>query len=169
MNRCSLHLPDVCEFPARALDLRNENFLAGRRIRGNKHRIVATDIADHFGPTASVECQCDPLGGPNRRLDDDQIRPGYRFDVSCQGSVPESIIAFLDSSDFEDAVRKAVSLGGDSDTMACMAGAIAEAYYGGVSKDIAEKVRTFLTDDLWDISRAFCDKYYDLSIKTLDG
>lgn len=99
----------------------------------------------------------------------DQVRPGYHFDVSCQGSVPESIIAFLDSSDFEDAVRKAVSLGGDSDTMACMAGAIAEAYYKGVPKHIVEKVRTVLTDDLWDTISSFCRKYYDLSIRALDG
>jgi len=98
----------------------------------------------------------------------DQIRPAYRFDVSCKGSVPESIIAFLDSTSFEDAVRKAVSLGGDSDTMACMAGAIAEAYYGGVPKDIVEKVRASLTDDLWDITSEFCAKYYDLSIRTLE-
>ncbi|UCF15798.1 MAG: ADP-ribosylglycohydrolase family protein [Phycisphaerales bacterium] len=98
----------------------------------------------------------------------DQIRPGYRFDVSCQGSVPESIIAFLDSTSFEDAVRKAVSLGGDSDTMACMAGSIAEAYYGGVPRDIVKTVRAFLTDDLWDITSAFCARYYDLSIKVLD-
>ncbi len=98
----------------------------------------------------------------------DQIRPGYSFNLSCQGSVPESIIAFLDSVCFEDAVRKAVSLGGDSDTMACMAGAIAEAFYGGVPKDIVEKVRAFLADDLWHITSAFCTKYYDLSINTLD-
>lgn len=52
----------------------------------------------------------------------DGIRPAYRFDTSCQGSVPESIIAFLESADFEDAVRKAISLGGDSDTMASIAG-----------------------------------------------
>lgn len=98
----------------------------------------------------------------------DQIRPSYRFDVSCQGSVPESIVAFLDSTGFEDAVRNAVSLGGDSDTMACMAGAIAEAFYGGVPEDTVAKVRTLLTDELWDITRAFCEKYYDASIKTLD-
>jgi ADP-ribosylglycohydrolase len=66
----------------------------------------------------------------------DEIRPHYQFDVSCQGSVPESILAFLESSDYEDAVRKAISLGGDSDTMACIAGAIAEAYYGGVPDKI---------------------------------
>ena len=97
----------------------------------------------------------------------DQIRPGYRFDVSCQGSVPESIIAFLDSTCFEDAIRNAVSLGGDSDTMACIAGAIAEAYYGGVPRLIVEKVRDILTGDLWYITKAFCAKYYDLSIGKL--
>ena len=63
----------------------------------------------------------------DRKLDD--IRPHYRFDVSCQGSVPESIIAFLESESIEHAIRLAVSLGGDSDTMACIAGGIAEAYY----------------------------------------
>src|SRR5262245_57479686 len=52
------------------------------------------------------------------------IRPSYRFNVSCQGSVPEAIIAFLESSDFEDAIRKAISIGGDSDTIACIAGSI---------------------------------------------
>jgi ADP-ribosylglycohydrolase len=62
------------------------------------------------------------------RLDD--IRIWYRFDATCQGSVPQAIISFLESEDFEDAVRNAVSLGGDSDTIACMAGAIAEAAYG---------------------------------------
>ena len=60
----------------------------------------------------------------------DQIRPGYSFDVSCQGSCPEAIIAFLEGENYEDVIRKAVSLGGDSDTIGCMAGAIAEAYYG---------------------------------------
>ncbi len=98
----------------------------------------------------------------------DQIRPSYRFDVSCQGSVPESIIAFLDSTCFEDAVRNAVSLGGDSDTMACMAGAAAEAFYGGVPGAIVNKVRSFLTDDLWEITRSFCTRFYDLSIRTLE-
>jgi ADP-ribosylglycohydrolase len=68
------------------------------------------------------------------------IRPDYHFDVSCQGSVPQSIIAFLESVDFEDALRNAVSLGGDSDTMACIAGGIAEAFYGGVPQDIWAQV-----------------------------
>ena len=64
----------------------------------------------------------------DRRLDD--IRPTYTFNETCQGSVPEAIIAFLEGNDYEDVIRKAVSLGGDSDTIACMAGGIAEAYFG---------------------------------------
>lgn len=60
----------------------------------------------------------------------DSIRSGYRFDSSCQGSVPQAIAAFLESTDFEDAIRNAVSIGGDSDTIAAIAGSIAEAYYG---------------------------------------
>ena len=73
----------------------------------------------------------------------DEIRPKYHFDVSCQGSVPEAIIAFCESRNYEDAVRKAVSLGGDSDTIACMAGAIAEAYYG-MPEDLKAKAMRIL-------------------------
>ena len=64
----------------------------------------------------------------------------YYWQSSCQGTVPQAMIAFLDSTDFEDAIRKAVSLGGDSDTLACITGGIAEAYYGGVPEAIARRV-----------------------------
>lgn len=82
----------------------------------------------------------------SRNLDD--IRPRYSFDVSCAGSVPESIIAFLESDSFESALTLAISLGGDSDTMACIAGSIAEPFYGGVSTDLWQATRKFLDDDL---------------------
>lgn len=59
----------------------------------------------------------------------DQIRPTYKFDVSCQGTVPEAITAFLEGTDFEDVIRTAVSLGGDCDTLTCIAGSMAEAFY----------------------------------------
>jgi len=62
-----------------------------------------------------------------RKLDD--IRPNYAFDVSCQRTAPEAIIAFLESEDYQDAVRQAVSLGGDSDILACITGGISPAYY----------------------------------------
>lgn len=90
-----------------------------------------------------------------------EIRPAYAFDVSCQGSVPQSIICFLESDDYEDTVRTAVSLGGDSDTMACIAGAIAEAHYGPVPDAIRDKARERLDDDLLRVTDAFCTRYVD--------
>ncbi|ROQ92197.1 ADP-ribosylglycohydrolase family protein [Desulfosoma caldarium] len=89
----------------------------------------------------------------------EDIRPTYSFDVSCQGTVPEAIIAFLDSTSYEDAVRNAISLGGDSDTLGCVTGGIAEAFYGGVPHHIRAKVKELLTPDLWSVTEAFCLKY----------
>lgn len=89
----------------------------------------------------------------------DEIRPHYRFDVPCQGSVPESIIAFLESEDYEGAVRNAVSLGGDADTMACIAGGIAEAYYGGVPDDIARQALELLDPRLREVVEEFRERF----------
>lgn len=85
----------------------------------------------------------------------DEIRPGYTFDVSCQGSVPEAIIAFLESEGYEDAIRKAISLGGDSDTIACITGGIAEAFYGGVPEEIAKEGMGYLPDEYLQIIQEF--------------
>lgn len=90
----------------------------------------------------------------------DDIRPTYRFDESCQGTVPQAIISFLDSTDFEDAIRNAVSLGGDADTLACITGSIAQAYYGEVPKHIVDKVYEKLDDRIIGVMEAF-DKYID--------
>jgi ADP-ribosylglycohydrolase len=76
----------------------------------------------------------------------DEIRPDYFFDISCQGSVPESIIAFLESREFEDALRLAISLGGDSDTMGCITGGIAQAYYGKIPDKIIDPVKQRLPE-----------------------
>ena len=93
----------------------------------------------------------------NRRLDD--IRPTHRFDESCQGTVPLALIAFLESTDYEDAVRKAVSLGGDADTLACIAGAVAEAHYGGVPPLIAAQALAVLDDRLRGVVVKFRERY----------
>jgi ADP-ribosylglycohydrolase len=93
----------------------------------------------------------------NRRLD--EIRPQYYFDVSCQGSVPESIIAFLESYDYEDAVRKAISLGGDSDTMACIAGGIAQAFYKTIPEPIFSEVKSRLPAAFVEVIDAFNERY----------
>jgi len=77
----------------------------------------------------------------------DEIRSTYKFDESCQGTVPEAIIAFLESSGFEDAIRNAISLGGDSDTLAAITGSIAEAAYG-VPEKIKAKARSLLDEPL---------------------
>lgn len=89
----------------------------------------------------------------------DEIRPSYSFNESCQQTTPQAIIAFLDSNSYEDAIRNAVSLGGDSDTLACITGGIAEAFYGDVPPDIREKVVEYLSPDLWDITNRFSKKY----------
>lgn len=89
----------------------------------------------------------------------DVIRPRYEFHVSCQKSVPQAIRAFLESEDFEHAVRLAISLGGDSDTLACMAGGIAQAFYGGVPEEISRRVFEILDDQLGDMTRKFTESF----------
>ena len=82
----------------------------------------------------------------SRRIVD--IRPGYGFDETCPGSVPEAFCAFFDSSDFESAIRLAVWLRGDADTQACISGAIAEAFYGGIPQDLASPAVARLTEEM---------------------
>jgi ADP-ribosylglycohydrolase len=94
---------------------------------GEKKETIKQEISTRFGYDL------------DRTLD--EIRPVYSFDVSCRGSVPEAIIAFLESNGFESAIRNAISIGGDSDTIACIAGGIAEAFYDGVPAYIKEEVQ----------------------------
>ncbi len=89
----------------------------------------------------------------------EEIRPAYAFDVSCQGSVPQSIIAFLESESYEDAIRNAVSLGGDADTMACIAGGIAEAWYGGVPQAIRKEALSRLDARLRGVVEEFAARF----------
>jgi ADP-ribosylglycohydrolase len=89
----------------------------------------------------------------------DEIRPNYRFDVSSQGTVPQAIRAFLDSTDYEDAIRTAISLGGDSDTLACITGGIAQSFYRVVPQIIQTKVYSILDDRLGSITKQFMDRY----------
>lgn len=89
----------------------------------------------------------------------EDVRPGYRFDESCQRTVPAALIAFFESSDYEDCVRKAISLGGDADTLACIAGGIAEAFYNGVPLEIASRTLELLDDRLRAVVTEFRDRY----------
>jgi len=78
----------------------------------------------------------------------EEIRPKYYFNETCQGSVPEAIIAFLEADDFEDTIRNAISLGGDADTQACISGALAEDYYQFIPKPIKEFVVSRITPEM---------------------
>jgi ADP-ribosylglycohydrolase len=106
-----------------------------------------------------------------------EIQPTYGWESSCQGTVPPAIIAFLDSEDFEDAIRRAVALGGDSDTIACITGGIAEAYYKSIPEEmLAETVRRLPSQllailDNFAYSSQYCRLYssYKFPIKSSAG
>jgi ADP-ribosylglycohydrolase len=134
------------------------NHLEG--IKGAQSTALAILLARQGATQAEIRDEISERFGYALDRTLDNIRPGYQFDVSCQGSVPEAIIAFLESEDFEDAIRKAISLGGDSDTIACITGGIAEAFYGGVPEEIAEEGQSYLPDEFVRIVkdfRAWCE------------
>lgn len=81
----------------------------------------------------------------------DEIRPYYDWEASCQGTVPPAFLAFFDSHDFEESIRLAISLGGDSDTLACITGGIAQAYYIEIPDEIIEEIRMRLPKEFWDV------------------
>jgi ADP-ribosylglycohydrolase len=114
--------------------------------RGENKETIRNQIEDRFSYDL------------HRTVED--IRPDYFFDVSCQGSVPESIIAFLDADDYETTVKNAISLGGDADTMACIAGGIAQAYYKHIPAGIVFQVKEKLPKDLLAVMDQFNDRYH---------
>lgn len=128
-------------------------------IKGAQATALAIFLARRGIDKEGIRTRIEKMFGYNLRRTVDDIRPWYSFDPSCQGTVPEAIIAFLDSESFEDALRNAISLGGDSDTLACITGGIAQAFYGGVPDKIREKVRELLPLDLWAVTERFGQKY----------
>ena len=123
----------------------------------------AVAAAVYLGRTGSSKARIKSYAAENFGYDlcrsCDQIRPDYSFDVSCQGTVPQAITAFLESSDFEGAIRLAISLGGDSDTLACITGAMAQAFYGGVPEPIAARTLGFLDEPLRRVTLEFHDRF----------
>jgi ADP-ribosyl-[dinitrogen reductase] hydrolase len=109
--------------------------------KGNDKETIRKEITERFNYNL------------NRTVD--EIRPDYDFDVSCQGTVPEAIVAFLDSDDYEHSIRLAVSLGGDSDTLACITGGIAEAYYKGVPEHILNETMKIIPAEFIEILDRF--------------
>ncbi len=102
-----------------------------------------------------IKGKLEKLFGYNLNQKLEQIIPSYTFDSTCQGSVPQAIIAFLESTDFEDAIRNAISLGGDADTQACITGSLAEAHYQNIPEEISSFVRWRIEDDLLAVMAKF--------------
>lgn len=125
-------------------------------IKGAQATSYAIYLACKGSPKEEIQKEISTWFGYDLSKTLDQIRPSYVFDVSCQGTVPPAIIAFLESDDYEDAVRKAISLGGDADTLACITGAIAEAYYGMIPDNIARETYQRLPDEFIRV----LDKFY---------
>jgi ADP-ribosylglycohydrolase len=130
-------LPAVLEEAKRSAEV-THNHPEG--IKGAQSVAAAIYLARNSKSKDEIRSYIERTFGYDLRRSLDAIRPGYRFDETCQRTVPEALISFFESSDFEDAVRNAISLGGDADTLACIAGGVAEAFYGGVPEDIEQEV-----------------------------
>jgi ADP-ribosylglycohydrolase len=123
-------------------------------IKGAQSTAAAIFMARNGKSKEEIRNYISTKYGYNLNRTCEEIRPVYDWDSSCQGTVPEAMVAFLDSTDFESALRLAVSLGGDSDTLACITGGIAEAYYKNIPDSIALKIWELIPEDFKAIFRA---------------
>ncbi len=128
-------------------------------IKGAQAVAGAIWMARHGSSKADLRGWVERTAGYDLSRTCDEIRPEYKFNETCQKTVPEALIAFLESTDFEDAIRNAISLGGDSDTLACITGAVAEAFYGGVPAAIEREALARLDAPLRDVVRVFRGRF----------
>ena len=128
-------------------------------IKGAQAVALAIYLARHAASKTEIRREISSRFGYDLSRTTQEIRKVNHFDETCPGSVPEAIIAFLESNDFEHAIRLAVSLGGDSDTIACMTGGIAQAFYGGVPQAIAIETLARLPEEFLQILERFNAKY----------
>ena len=127
-------------------------------IRGAQATAAAIFMARTGATKEQIKAYVEQKYGYDLSRTCDEIRPIYKFNATCQATVPEAIIAFLESTDFEDAIRTAVSLGGDSDTLACITGAISEAYYREIPGWMVKGVWEKLPEDLKNVVSVFTKK-----------
>jgi ADP-ribosylglycohydrolase len=128
-------------------------------IKGAQATAAAVFMARNNSPKKDIRDFLATRFGYDLDFTLESIRPHYEFNVTCQGSVPQAIVAFLESSDFEDAVRLAISIGGDSDTIACIAGGVATAYYKHIPEEITEPVLDRLPPEFIDLIEQFDEAY----------
>ncbi len=123
-------LDDVLSWAERSAQVTHDH---PEGILGAQAIATAVCLARHGSSKADIKAAVESFGY-DLSLSLDRIRPQYEYDITCQGTVPQAVTAFLESEDFEDAVRNAISLGGDADTLACITGGVAEAFYLGYQK-----------------------------------
>ena len=128
-------------------------------IKGAQATALAIFLARQGASKYEIKAQIESDFGYDLQRNYQDIQPEYRFNETCQGSVPEAIIAFLASEDFEDAIRKAVALGGDADTQACIVGGIAEAFYKEIPAELVTQTVRRLPQEFTEIIERFYFKF----------
>lgn len=128
-------------------------------IRGAQATAAATFLARQRYSKSEIRSVIEKQFGYDLSRTTAIIRQTYSFNESCQETVPEAITSFLESENYEDAVRLAISLGGDADTLACITGGIAEAFYGSLPTDIANQALALLDDGLRKTVKQFCESH----------
>jgi ADP-ribosylglycohydrolase len=128
-------------------------------VKGGQATAAAIFIARKGGSKADIRDFIEDRFGYDLSRTVDEIRSTYHFNESCQGTVPEALTCLLEASDFEDAIRNAISIGGDSDTLACITGSVAEPLFGGVPEPIAKVVMGKLDHHLRGVTTDFIAKY----------
>jgi ADP-ribosylglycohydrolase len=145
-------LEDVLAEAARSAEV-THNHPEG--VKGTQAAAAAVFLARRGRSKREMKHALEQISGYDLGQSLDVLRPTYEFDVFCQGTVPPALIAFFESTGFEDAVRKAVSLGGDADTLASITGGVAEAYYGGLPADVESRTLAALDDHLRSVVETF--------------
>jgi ADP-ribosylglycohydrolase len=130
-------------------------------IKGAQATALAILLSRQNVTKSEIKKEIEVRFGYNLDLDLEDLRENYRFNESCQETVPQAIYTFLESSSFEDSIRKAIYVGGDSDTVACINGSIAEAFYKGVPKEIKKRVKEKLDTRLIKVVEEF-ERYFNI-------
>ena len=130
-------------------------------IKGAQATAAAVFLARHGESKKKIKSYIEKTFGYNLKRTLKEIRRNYKFNESCQGTVPEAIIAFLESDDFTGAIQNAISLGGDSDTLACITGGIAEAYYKRIPIGLFNFASWKMTNEMVELLGRFYTMFYD--------
>jgi ADP-ribosylglycohydrolase len=153
----------ACRTLAEVLDVARQSAVVSHNhpegIKGAQVTAAAIFLARTGKTKQEIKAYISQTFGYDLQFTLDAIRPSYRFNSSCQGSVPQAIVAFLESTDYENAIRLAISIGGDSDTIACITGGIATAFYKEIPAEILDFASSKLPDEFTEVLNGFDEKF----------